>query len=201
MTENNHATQGGGIVLYRGTQGKSLDTRPAEDFVKTYAPVHTKENPRNITQPLPIFLSVLLNARPTLVGFLEDPHLLDWIEVPDYYASILEALDPEENFIHIEWPEDKARPEGSEIRNPVVHRVESWKSSYVYWKSLRDKAAEARSKRLASDEKNNEILVKLVSGVMEKTGFDRKTAETVAAEWLRSGNFLMVKQFSGIELE
>lgn len=116
----------------------------------------------------------------------------DCASCPVYICKQIEALDPEENLAHVQWPNDN-----NKLPRPRVWRKRAWDVDYAKWLMTKERSAlERQTWTLAS-----EARAAVMRFFARQTGLDAEHFQEVAVKIIKSRNPETVKKLCGISLE
>jgi len=113
--------------------------------------------------PLPDFLNLVLGP------------VVERVSVPNNIASLLEAADPHETLLHIEWPSDKTS-------KPQLWRATEWRTDYANVMYKRELAALQRHVEVLASEMRATLTKKLCA----QLGLEPDMVMDMAAKIVRS---------------
>lgn len=111
--------------------------------------------------------------------------------VPEYIATKLVALDPDEVFIHVEFPNAE-----NELGVPRLWRIDAWRTSYAKYLRTKEYSAKERHVYVVAAEKRAIIVRKWAA----QTGMTEEQASKLAIALIKTRNESMCRALFGTNL-
>lgn len=105
--------------------------------------------------------------------------VLERISISPSLAKQIATVDSDEQYTHIEWPNDD-----NKLERPYLWRIDEWRTSYKRDTQRRELSARERTAHVHV----SELRAAMTTKIQSMTGLDANAAQEIAAQFIRTRN-------------